>query len=119
MIAADRETGAVLVETLVAVLIIAAMSGLWFETLAQGARQQRGLADRRIAMLVAQSQLATVGVLRAVAPGQTSGDDAGMAWRIEIRTYPEAGTGIDKVTVAVGQPGGANLAVLQSLRLGQ
>jgi type II secretory pathway component PulJ len=113
----QRETGTVLVETLVAVLIVSAMAGLWFETLGQGARQQRALADRRLAMLIAQSQMATVGVLRSVGAGATTGSDAGMDWRTEIRPYPEAGTGIDKVSVAVGRPGAAALVVLQSLRL--
>jgi hypothetical protein len=119
MIAEERETGAILVETLGAVLIVAAMTGLWFEALEQAARQQRGLADRRVAMLVAQSQLATVGVLPARDRGETTGTDAGMDWRIEVRPYPEAGTGIDKVTVTAGRSGDGDLVALQSLRLGQ
>lgn len=113
------ESGSVLVEALVAVLIVAAMAGLWFQTLGQGARQQRHLADRRTAMLVAQSQMATVGVITAIAPGETTGSDAGMDWRITVDPWRDGGEGIEKVTVSAGRPAGRELATLQSLRLGQ
>ncbi len=113
------ESGSVLVEALVAVLIVAAMAGLWFETLGQGARQQRNLADRRTAMLVAQSQMATVGVITAIVPGETTGSDAGMDWRVTVQRFPDGGEGIDKVTVSAGRPGAGDLATLQSLRLGR
>jgi len=113
------ETGAVLVETLVAVLIVAAMAGLWFDTLAQGIRQQQALADRRIALLVAQSRLATVGVLTTDSAGEDRGSDAGMNWQISREPFPQAGQGIDKVEVTAGRPGGDALASLQSLRLGK
>ncbi|MFZ4689188.1 MAG: hypothetical protein ACOYLS_08110 [Polymorphobacter sp.] len=116
---AAAETGAVFVETLVAVLIVAAMAGLWFDTLAQGARQQRALSDRRIAMLVVQSRMATVGVLTADGSGDDRGSDAGMDWRISREPFPQAGQGIDRVTVSAGRSGEAALATLQSLRTGR
>lgn len=119
MIARDGETGSVLVEALVAILIVAGMSGLWFETLARSAGQQRELADRRLAMLVARSQLATVGVVTPLVPGETGGSDAGLAWRISVRPYPEAGDGIDQIVVTVARPDGGDLARLQSLRVGR
>lgn len=113
------ETGSVLVEALVAVLIIAAMSGLWFETLARGARAGRSADDRRLAMLVAQSQLATVGVVSAIAPGTTSGSDAGLDWRIAVSRAGDAGAGVQRVGVDVTGPQGDVLARLQTLRIGQ
>lgn len=119
MIARDNETGSVLVEALVAILIVAGMSGLWFETLARSTGQQRELGDRQLAMLVARSQLATVGVETPLAPGETGGSDAGLAWRISVRPYPEAGDGIDQVMVTVARPGGGDLVQLQSLRIGR
>jgi type II secretory pathway pseudopilin PulG len=119
MTPAPREEGSVLVEALVAVLIVAAMAGLWFDTLAQGVRQQAALGDRRIAILVAQSQLAAAGVLNPSGRQGSSGRDAGMAWRIGVEPYPDAGDGIEMVTVTVGKPGGAALATLQSLQFGQ
>ncbi len=122
MMPADRErageTGSILIEALVAVAIVAAMAGLWFNTLAQGAAAERATADRRTALLVARSQLATVGVYTAAAPGVTSGRDAGMAWRIDITPFPEAGQGMEQVVVSVGRPGAAALATLRTLRFG-
>jgi type II secretory pathway pseudopilin PulG len=115
---AARETGSVLVEALVAVLIVAAMAGLWFDTLAQGVRQQRTLADRRTAMLVAQSQLAAASV-RNPSGQESSGVNAGMEWRTSIEPFPAAGEGIERVTVTVGRAGGTALASLQSLQFGQ
>jgi hypothetical protein len=110
------ETGAVLVEALVAVLIIAGMAGLWFQTVNDNARQQRGLADRRTAMLVAQSQLATVGIIGAIAPGVRTGSDAGMTYAVAIAP---AGEGLSLVTVSVARPDGPPLAVLETMKAGQ
>lgn len=119
MTPAHGESGTVLVEALVAVLIVAAMAGLWFDTLGQGVRQQRTVADRRIAILVAQSQLAAAGVLQPAGRQDSNGSDAGMTWRTSIEPYPDAGEGVEKITVSVGKPGGTDLASLQSLRFGQ
>lgn len=110
------ETGAVVVEALVAVLIIAAMAGLWFDTIVQGARQQHGLADRRLAMLVVESQAATVGIIGAT--GERRGSDAGMDWQIDVEPFAQAGAGIEKLRVSAGRPGGPPLASVESLRFG-
>lgn len=110
------ETGAVLVEALVAVLIVATMAGVWFGTVNDNARAQLGLADRRTAMLVAQSQLATVGVLGAIAPGERVGSDAGMNYVI---TITPATALLNRVTVSVMRPGGSPLAVLETLKAGR
>ncbi|WP_310474877.1 hypothetical protein [Sandarakinorhabdus sp.] len=113
------ERGSVLVEALVAILIVVAMSGLWFDALGSSARQQADLADRRAALLVARSQLAAAGIVDPLIPGETSGSDAGFAWRVVVAPFPAAGEGIEQVVVAVGRPGGGDLATLQTLRLGQ
>lgn len=113
----NSEAGAVVVEALVAVLIIAAMAGLWFDTMMQGTRQQRGLADRQLAILVVQSQAATVGIIGSAR--ETRGRDAGMNWQIVIEPFAEAGEGMEKVTVSAGRPDAPPLASLESLRLGR
>jgi type II secretory pathway pseudopilin PulG len=110
------ETGAVLIEALVAVLIIAGLAGVWFQTVNDNARTQVGLAERRTAMLVAQSQLATVGVLGAVTPGERVGSDAGMNYTIRVAA---AADGLNRVTVTVARPGGGPLAVLETLKAGR
>lgn len=110
------ETGTVLVEALVAVLIIAGMAGVWFQSVSDNARRQIGLAERRTAMLVAQSQLSTVGVIGAIAPGVRTGSDAGMNYSIAIA--PAAG-GLSRVTVTVARPGAPPLAVLETLKAGR
>lgn len=114
-----NEQGSVLVEALVAILIVVAMSGVWFDALGSSARQQTKLADRRAALLVARSQLAAAGVIDPLIPGETSGSDAGFVWRVTVAPFPAAGEGIEQVIVAVGRPGGRDLATLQTLRLGQ
>jgi hypothetical protein len=113
------ETGSILIEALVAVLIVAAVTGLWFETVARVAGQHERAADRRTAMLVAQSQLATVGVLNVVVPGETRGRNADFDWRIAIEPNPDAGPGVDTVEVSVSRDGKGRLATLRTLRLGQ
>ena len=116
------ETGTMIVEAMVAVLIVSLMAGLWFQTVAGTTARERGLADRRTALLVAQSQLATVGVLHAVVPGTTTGRDGRFAWRIAIDGAPDAGAGIARVTVTVDGDGEGNsarrLASLETLRFG-
>ncbi len=110
------ETGAILVEAMVAVLIIAGMAGLWFQTVSNTARSQHGLAERRLGMLVAQSQLATVGVLGAIAPGVRTGSDGNLNYTI---TIARAADGLSRVTVVVANASGATLARLETMKAGQ
>ena len=108
------EQGSVLFETLAALLIIAAMAGLWFQTIGGVAQRERQVTERQAAMLVASSALAGVGVLDAVSPGTRSGSLDGYAWQVEIE---RAGTGrLARVTVTVRDARGATLAALETLR---
>jgi prepilin-type N-terminal cleavage/methylation domain-containing protein len=71
-----------LVETLVALAVIAASSGLLFETISTSVSLSRTLMARREAVLLAQSLLASAaapGDAPAVAP---EGAAQGLAWRI-------------------------------------
>lgn len=110
----DGEQGSILVETLAALLILAVMAGLWFQTIGGVAQRERAAAERQSAMLVAASALATVGVLEAVSPGTRTGSSNGYAWAIDIE---RAGTGnLARVTVTVRDAHGGTLAALKTLR---
>ncbi len=117
MTARGGEVGSLVIEALVAVLIVAAMAGLWFQTLGSAAHGQRGTADRRLAYLIAQSRLATVGVLNSVVPGVTSGNDGAFAWTVDIE--PAGQPGLARVTVNVTGGDARPLATLTSLRFGR
>ncbi len=107
------------IEALVAVLIVAVMAGLWFETSGSAARRAVAINDRRTAMLVAQSQLATVGVTVPARFGSVDGRDGAYLWQIGQQPYDDAGPGVSLVTVTVAAPGRGRLATLQTLRFGR
>ena len=114
-VARGAETGSIMIETLVAVLILAALSGAWFETIATTSRHREATAARTAAMLVARSQLDTAGVVEAVAAGSRRGRDGRFDW--EIVTEPQPGGNLARVTVTVRSERGAALARLSTLRL--
>ena len=78
----QRENGFSLVETLIASVIIAGMLGVVFQVIETGARQTRAVENRRLAILVAQSQLAAVGAAQNNSFGETKGVTGGIRWRI-------------------------------------
>lgn len=89
MSAPRSETGFSLVETLVALAIIAAMAGILFAAIATHARAAQHIAEKRVAILLAQSLLAQA----MVAPGPGALPDAGrstagaftLSWRLSRR----------------------------------
>lgn len=111
-----------LVETLVALAVIAASSGLLFESISTSLTLSRTLAARREAVLLAQSLLAA-----ATAPGEApaiaaQGASRGLAWRI---TRSRRGGGARDGDVAVedvrvevlDQASGRRLTSVHTLRL--
>jgi hypothetical protein len=114
------ERGSILVEAMVASLILAAMLGVMFESMQSGARQIAAVDGRRMAMLVAQSQMAGVGVLTVAATGQTEGRDAGMGWKMRIVPLAPAnrvGRLVDVRVMVNDLRSGQQLANLHSVRL--
>jgi hypothetical protein len=110
-----RESGSVMIEALVAVLILAAAAGFWFNTVGGTVERQSGVARRALAMLVASSQLATVGVVAPAAPGTRTGRDGTFDWSIAIAPAPDT-DGLMRVDVSVRDARGARLAQLSTLR---
>jgi type II secretory pathway pseudopilin PulG len=117
------DSGSMLVETLIAAAIVAAMTGAMFVSLAGSAERQRMVAQRRQALMVARSELALVGAEVPARPGRVTGLSGPYAWQIDISPYggdlnPSQAGGLAAVTVTVRRdPHGAPLATLHTLRL--
>ncbi len=116
------ERGFALVEALVALAIIAVMSGLFFQTLSGSVQASRGIEARRLAVLIAQSQLAAAeaGAIRSA----DEGDSVGMHWTVEIEPWGQGARSgslaLDRIVVSVVAPGSSRPAMtLESLRASQ
>lgn len=115
------ETGHVLVEALIAVLIVAGMTGLLFDTLSAQARAARQLDERRAAVLVARSRLAAALAGEAMAD---EGETDGLHWSLSIEPYDSGARSgpleLSLVRVEVTEPATPKrpLALLQSLKVG-
>jgi hypothetical protein len=116
------EAGSALVEAVVAAAVLAGVLGATFETVAAAQRRQAALDERRTALMIARSRLASVGAEIPVAPGELEGGQGGFTWRVRIEPS-QAGDApmsapAELVTVSVAAShGGADLVVLKSLRL--
>jgi type II secretion system protein I len=113
----EKEQGFGLVETLVAVAIMALMASLTFAVIATNAQATRLVEDRRLAAMVAQSVIDQVAV-----GGPQAGESAGLAWRATVEPYSgdaaRGGLPLDQITVSVGLPGAPTpLLRLKTLRV--
>jgi Tfp pilus assembly protein PilV len=120
----SRESGVSLVEALVALAIIAALAAALAGTLADHARLQRALADRRSALLVAQSALARI----EAGDRADSGSDGALTWHAAFEPYDAGGNvgagvanGIDlpleQVRVDVDDAAQHRLVTLRTVRI--
>lgn len=79
--------GFTLVETLVAFVIMAAVTTMLYRGVSNGLRASR-VADRaEAALLVATARIATLGVETPLQEGRLEGRDGEFAWDIAIRPY--------------------------------
>ena len=119
----SAEAGHVLAEAMVAVLIVAAMTALFFQTVAAKAQATRQVELRRSATMVASSRLAMAmaGGLSGGLP--TEGEETGLHWSVTISPYEaNARSGpvrLEQVRVSVAPQAapGNPLVVLDSLRV--
>jgi general secretion pathway protein I len=116
-----RANGFALIETLIAIAIIAGMLGVTYQVIESGARQTRRVEDHRLAVLIAQSQLASVGAAQNNAFGESRGVTDGIRWRIAITPY-RSGTAsaakLEQVSVTTGlDSDGRDLFVLRTIRV--
>jgi hypothetical protein len=107
-----QDRGAILVEALVACAVIALVAGALFALV--GGRSG-SLAERREALLIAQSRLATLGVTQPLTPGLSSGRSGRHIWSVQVSRH--GGSRLVDVSVAVRRADGRELVRLDSLRL--
>ena len=121
----DRaEAGFSLIEALVALAIIAAMTGALVETVAADAHARFAVQQRREALLVAQSALDRAKGGEAVDFGHAQGPGPELTWHIdrapyEESTVPFATTRLERLTVTVDGADGHPLARLSTVRIVQ
>ncbi|HEY1709339.1 MAG TPA: type II secretion system protein [Rhizomicrobium sp.] len=82
------------------------------QSITASALSARGIADRRLALLVAQSQLAAAGYLTPL-DGQSTGSDGIYQWR--VTATPQDG-GLVRVDVVVGNGKPQALVSLSTLK---
>ena len=119
-----RDSGAVFVEALVAAAIVAMILAATLRVISDGAARERMTESRRMALLVAKSELAAVGSEIPIEPGESAGFAGNLVWRADISPYDAAGGAnsageLMRVRISVRpRAGGPDLVVLDSLRLG-
>jgi membrane protein implicated in regulation of membrane protease activity len=118
----SRDAGSIVIEAMVAALIVAAVAGTLFETMAAHARADRLVAARRNALLVAQSQLAAAGVVSPLGEGTREGRAGDLIWRVSSEPYEDGDESdvdpVRRVTVTVRAANTrAPLATLSTLRI--
>ena len=118
------DAGFTLLEILVALLILALVFGAVAQITQSGLRQLAAARARTAATLLAQSELARVGVVPPLQPGAEEGQaEPGLLWRSEIELVggPETHLGLVlyrvRVTVTWGPRPGDQLT-LTTLRTG-
>lgn len=114
------ERGFTLVETLIASAIIAAMLGATMQTVIGNARAARLVEERRLATLIAQSQLAAAAASATGRLLDTKGVTSHIAWRVRIEPYAGqfASPRLEQIIVTAGSgTAGKPLVELRSIRI--
>jgi hypothetical protein len=119
---ASTQTGFSLVETLIAMAIMATMMAMTFGGIAVNARMTQAMLDRRAAVMVAKSALDMAMASDGRGDMPMSGSDGQLRWQISVEPYQpqvEAAPRLDLVKVTV-TPLGSSRAILQlrTLRIG-
>jgi type II secretory pathway pseudopilin PulG len=116
--------GAIFIESLVAAAIVAMILATTFRVITDSAARERESEQRRMALLVAQSELAAVGYELPLEVGENDGVSGNLAWSVNVTPFSdESGASsagaLSKVVVSVRpRSGGRTLVALETLRLG-
>ncbi len=118
-----RDSGSIFIETLIASAIVALMLAATYRSIGDASLRTKKAEERREALLVAQSQMATAGITQSLSTGGTSGIDGEMAWQLDVAPYVFASDENDvgqmeRVRVTVRRrDADQDLITLSSLRL--
>lgn len=117
------EAGFGLVETLIAITIIAAMTAVTFQSIVVNARAMQAVEDRRAAVLVAKSALdAAVGGSVGIG-GPDGGNDGRMHWQVTVTPFQSRlgnAPSLDLVTATVTVRGTDRpILQLRTLKIGR
>jgi general secretion pathway protein I len=120
----NDDSGFSLIEALIALAIIAAMTGALVETITADAHVQLAVEQRRAALLIARSALDQAEGGDAIDAGHADGAGQPLLWRIDRQPYAEravpfAATGLEQLTVTVADMSGRRLARLATVRIVQ
>jgi hypothetical protein len=85
-----RESGSALVEAMVGAAIVAGTLAGMYGAIRESAAHNRMIEQRRIALMIAQSELAAVGSIIPAATGTTEGTQGDFYWRVDIEPYGAA-----------------------------
>ncbi|MGD0189605.1 MAG: hypothetical protein ABSD74_02570 [Rhizomicrobium sp.] len=120
----DREKGSVLIEAIIGVAIVSMMLVVMYKSISQSATGAQRVAEKRQALLVAQSEMDAVGSVLPLRPGSVSGTEGFYIWQLDIVPYRTA-DGLSKtgrlyeVTVSVrGRDSSVDLVSLSTLQVG-
>jgi hypothetical protein len=116
------ERGQALVDAMIGSAIVAMTLAAMFGAISDSASRNRMAEQRRTAMLIAQSELASVGPLIPAVPGITEGTEGDYYWRVSIAPYdagipPSIVGQLCSVVVVVADARRMPLATLTSLTL--
>lgn len=76
------DDGSILIETLIAAAILAAILGAAYQVTLESAARRDRIEARRYALMVARSALAAAGAATSLATGATEGVDGDDVWRV-------------------------------------
>jgi hypothetical protein len=118
--ALPNESGSIFIEALIGSVIVAFALLAMLQSVSSSARSDRHVEDSRLAILVAQSQLASVGSAVPLTAGTSTGSDDRFAWTITVVPANAGDTSqvrVFDVRVAVARAGKI-IASLHSIKAG-